>query len=153
MELRIKIDSILKNMLVGLMAAMVINVLWQVTTRFIVGSPSSFTDELSRYLLIWVGVLGAAYASGKRLHVAIDLLSSKMTDERQKHMLKVLIALLIIMFVSAVFVIGGARLVYITFILKQNSAALQIPLAYVYLVIPLSGLLIIYYKLSEIFRW
>ena len=140
-------------MLVGLMAAMVINVLWQVTTRFIVGSPSSFTDELSRYLLIWVGVLGAAYVSGKRLHVAIDLLSSKITDERRKHMLKVLVALLIITFVSAVFVIGGARLVYITFILKQNSAALQIPLAYVYLVIPLSGLLIIYYKLSEIFRW
>ena len=43
-------------------------------------------------------------------------------------------------------VIGGLRYVYLTFTLGQISPALQIPMGFVYLVIPLSGLLVIYYK-------
>ena len=35
-------------------------------------NPSSFTDELARYLMIWLGILGAAYVAGKNEHVAID---------------------------------------------------------------------------------
>ncbi len=60
MNLRVKIDKLLATFLVIIMTAMVLNVLWQVASRFILGSPSSFTDELARYLMIWVGILGAA---------------------------------------------------------------------------------------------
>lgn len=52
MKLRLMIDKILANFLVFIMAVMVLNVLWQVASRFIFGSPSSFTDELARYLMI-----------------------------------------------------------------------------------------------------
>lgn len=55
MELRNKIDKILGHTLSIIMGIMVLNVLWQVFTRFVVGTPSSFTDELARYLMIWVG--------------------------------------------------------------------------------------------------
>ncbi len=71
MGFRSKIDRFLGAILAVIMAAMVLNVLWQVFTRFVIGTPSSFTDELSRYLMIWVGVLGAAYVSGKNRQVAI----------------------------------------------------------------------------------
>ncbi len=57
--LKNKVDKVIQNLLVFLMALMVLNVLWQVFTRFIMNDPSSFTDELSRYLLIWLGLLGA----------------------------------------------------------------------------------------------
>ncbi len=118
-------------------------------TRFVIGTPSSFTDELARYLMIWVGVLGAAYISGKRMHVAIDLLPTKLNKSGQTK-LKIFINIIIIFFCFFVLVGGGFRLVYITFTLEQYSPALQIPLAVVYLVIPLSGILIIYYKISDI---
>ena len=72
MKYREKIDSFLAWTLVIIMSLMVINVLWQVFSRFILGDPSSYTEELARYLMIWVGVLGAAYVSGKNKHVAID---------------------------------------------------------------------------------
>ena len=84
MELRQKIDKILGTTLSFIMAVMVVNVLWQVFTRFVIGSPSSFTDELARYLMIWVGVLGAAYISGRNMHVAIDLLPTKLNKEGQE---------------------------------------------------------------------
>ena len=149
MALRKKIDKVLGNLLVLIMGVMVINVLWQVFTRFIVGTPSSFTDELARYLMIWLGILGAAYVSGKNMHVAIDVLPQKASVKTQKK-LKLIVSVLIILFAVLAMVIGGGRLVYITYVLDQQSPALQIPLSIVYLAIPLSGLLITYYKISDI---
>ncbi|WOD42885.1 TRAP transporter small permease [Hwangdonia lutea] len=149
MELRKKVDYFLGRALAIIMGVMVVNVLWQVFTRFVVGTPSSFTDELARYLMIWVGVLGAAYISGRRMHVAIDLLPARLNKEGQIK-LKIAINWIIMVFCFFAFVVGGLRLVYITFALGQYSPALQIPLGVVYSIIPISGILIIFYKLSDI---
>ncbi|MBW6497171.1 MAG: TRAP transporter small permease [Bacteroidales bacterium] len=131
------------------MGVLVLNVLWQVASRFIVGHPSSFTDELAGYLLIWVGLLGAAYVSGKREHLAIDLISRKLSEKNQRK-LQIFINVLIVCFAIVVLIIGGSNLVYITFYLNQISSALQIPVGYVYLVIPISGIFIIYYAVADI---
>ncbi|MBU2998012.1 TRAP transporter small permease [Cellulophaga baltica] len=149
MKLRAIIDKILSNVLIVIMSIMVVNVLWQVFSRYCLAEPSSFTDELARYLMIWIGVLGAAYVSGKNNHVAIDVLPSRLSETKQKK-LKVFVNVLIILFSVAALVIGGSRLVYITYDLKQFSPALQMPLSLVYLVIPISGVLIIYYKISDL---
>ena len=60
------IDKGLELSLIFLMAFLVVDVLWQVLSRYILVSPSSVTDELAGYLLIWVGLLGAAYVSSDR---------------------------------------------------------------------------------------
>lgn len=143
------IDNVLGGALIIIMSAMVLNVLWQVFTRFVMGTPSSFTDELARYLMIWAGILGAAYVAGKDMHVAIDVLPQKFNKSIQKR-LSAAVKVAVILFALSVMVVGGIRLVYITFVLEQLSPALQIPLAYVYLVIPISGLLIVYYKITDI---
>lgn len=147
--MRQKIDAFVKNLLVFLMGLMLVNVVWQVFSRYILSSPSTFSGELARYLLIWVSLLGAAYISGKKMHLSITLLPNKLTPGARR-LLYIIINLLIIAFGLLVMTIGGMRLVYITFILDQTSPALQVPLAYVYSVIPVSGLLIIYYKLLDI---
>ena len=151
MQFRTRIDTILSRTLVLIMSIMVINVLWQVFTRYVTGDPSAFTDELARYLMIWIGVLGAAYVSGRNLHVAIDILPSRAKAKTQKK-LKILVTVLVILFVFFAFIIGGSRLVYISYILGQQSPALQIPLAVVYFVLPISGLLIMYYKISDLIQ-
>ncbi|MFT6867612.1 MAG: TRAP-type C4-dicarboxylate transport system permease small subunit [Cyclobacteriaceae bacterium] len=148
MELRSNVDKVLSWTLVVLMAVMVINVLWQVASRYILGDPSLFTDELANFLLIWVGLLGAAYAAGKKAHLAIDILPNKLYG-RRKFYLEVLISLLTLFFAITVMVIGGSRLVYLTLSLEQLSATLRVPLGYVYMVIPVSGLLIVFYTLSD----
>ena len=149
MGIRDKIDRFLGWTLVVIMSLMVVNVLWQVFSRFVLGDPSSYTEELARYLMIWIGVLGAAYVSGKNKHVAIDYFSTKFSEKNQIKV-KVFVKWLIMIFAFFAFVIGGSRLVYITYVLEQLSPALQIPLAFVYLVIPISGVLIAYYKILEI---
>ena len=47
---------------------------WQVLSRYIFSAPSTITDELSRYLFMWVAMIGAAYTTGQKRHLAIDLL-------------------------------------------------------------------------------
>ena len=148
-SVKIKIDFILKWVLVFIMAAMTINVLWQVFTRFILQSPSSFTEELARYMLIWIGILGAAYVAGQKMHLAIDLLSTKLTGAKKGY-LEIFIQLAVFVFAFTVMLIGGVRLVQITLSLNQISAALQIPLGYVYSVLPISGALMMFYSVTFI---
>ena len=74
MKVREVIEKALEWLLVFLMSVLVLDVLWQVFSRYILSSPSSYTDELAGFLLIWVGLFGAAYVAGKREHLAIDLL-------------------------------------------------------------------------------
>ena len=142
------IDKLLGWLVTIIMGVLVINVLWQVASRFLLGDPSSFTDELAGYLLIWVGLLGAAYATGQKQHLAIDLLSAKLS-EKGKKLQTLFINIIIAVFALVVLVIGGGNLVFITFYLGQISSALQIPVGYVYLVLPLSGLFIIYYAVVD----
>ena len=149
MRTRKKIDVLLGKTLVFIMSVMVINVLWQVFTRYVTGDPSSFTDELARYLMIWIGVLGAAYVSGRNLHVAIDIVPAR-SNAKTRRRLRVIVRILVILFVFCAFVVGGSRLVYISYILGQQSPALQIPLALVYIILPISGLLIMYFKISDL---
>ncbi|MBU0561838.1 MAG: TRAP transporter small permease [Bacteroidetes bacterium] len=150
-KIKFVIDSILRWMLVFMMAVMTINVLWQVFSRFILQNPSSFTEELARYLLIWIGILGAGYVAGQKMHLAIDLLPSKLKGKR-KFILENFIQLAILFFALTVMVIGGVRLVFITLHLEQISAALQIPLGYVYSVVPLSGAVIIFYSVYHLVK-
>lgn len=151
MKLRKKVDKILFWVLVGLMAFMVLNVLWQVASRYIVRSPSSFTDELARYLLIWVGLLGASYVTGQKMHLAIDIIPQKLEGKKERN-LNIFINTVVGLFALFAMVWGGINLVYITLKLNQTSASLGLPLGYVYSVIPLSGLLIIYYSISNLFE-
>ena len=149
MKVRSQIDSVLEKALVFIMSLMVVNVLWQVFSRYLLANPSSFTDELARYLMIWVGVLGAAYVAGKGNHVAITYFSEKFSASNFKRV-KLAINLIIMGFAFLGMLIGGLRLVYITLILEQLSPSLKIPLGLVYAVIPLSGTLIIFYKVLDL---
>ena len=140
------INRALEKVLIGLMGVLVLDVLWQVVSRYLLSSPSSFTDELAGFLLIWVGVLGAAYVTGKNQHLAIDLLKQKVSPNNRRR-IDIAINTLVALFALMVMVVGGIWLVITRFQLDVNSAALRMPLGFVYLVMPISGLLIIFYSI------
>jgi len=143
------LDKYLAYFLALLMALITLDVLWGVFTRYALGNQTGWTEELARYLLIWIGMLGAAYASGQKMHLAIDLLSPKLNPKAQVR-LAIIIHLLIAGFALTAMVIGGLRLMYITHTLGQTSAAMRIPMALVYAAIPLAGMLVVFYKIDEL---
>lgn len=135
--------------LVVIMGVSVLNVLWQVFTRFVLSVPSSYTEELARYLLIWIGLIGAAYSSGRGLHLAIDLFPNRLTG-RSRRGLTIVIELCVAAFAVGVLVVGGLQLVRLTLSLGQTSAALRIPIGWVYSALPLSGVLIAWFAIRDI---
>ena len=145
------LNKVLEALLIFIMSVLVIDVLWQVGARYLMTNPSSFTDELAGFLLIWVGLLGAAYVAGRNEHLAIDILLQKTRESRRRN-LEITIYLCTFIFALIVMVVGGSWLVYTRLLLDVRSAALQLPLGYVYIVLPLSGSLIMYYSIYHITR-
>ncbi|MCF1751054.1 TRAP transporter small permease [Mariniradius sediminis] len=143
------LDKLVSWLLIVLMGAMVVNVSWQVISRYIFQNPSSFTDELARYMLVWLGTLGAACVAGKNEHIAIDVLPNKLEGQARAKLM-IFVHALILLFALIAMVMGGSNLVYITYILEQKSATLQIPLAYIYGIIPVSGLIVMFYQIPLI---
>jgi TRAP-type C4-dicarboxylate transport system permease small subunit len=138
------LDRTLAGTICVLMVAMVLNVLWQVFSRFVLSTPSSFTEELARYLMVWLGLLGGAYGVGTRSHLAVDYVVAGLSGSRRRWA-AAFIECAVIVFAAGVMVGGGVRLVWITLTLGQTSAALDVPLGYVYLAVPLAGVGIVVY--------
>lgn len=149
--LKKQIDRILGWALVVIMAVSVVNVLYGVFMRYVMNDAATFTNELARYLLIWVGILGAAYAAGKRVHLALELLPEKLTGNSRAY-LELFIEAMILLFAVLVLGVGGLRLVFIQLSLGQTSAAMSIPLGYVYTVLPLTGLIMTFYAIVHMRR-
>ena len=141
------IDTLLKNVLIVLMVALVAAVSWQVISRYVFASPSSWTEEVARFLMIWIGLLGAAYAFRTRVHLGLDLLPKKLMG-RSAEILKLFTLLVVMAFSVSVLIIGGGNLVALTWELRQYSAVLGLPIAFVYSVIPTAGVLICLYAIA-----
>ncbi|GIN15491.1 C4-dicarboxylate ABC transporter [Shouchella clausii] len=121
--------------------------LWQILSRYVLGSPSIITEELSRFLLIWAAMLGAAYAFGSKEQLAIVFLKSKLSGLKKK-LVEIFIDVTIIMFAGSVLIKGGYNLASQT--LSQTSPILGIPMGYVYAILPVTGVLIIIYQLLSL---
>lgn len=139
------LDVVVGGFVAFLLGLSVVAVLWQVASRYLLADPSSFTDELVRYLLVWIGILGAAHAAGRRLHLAIDLLPDRLPP-RRRHALGFVTQALVFLFAAGVLGVGGGHLVALTASLGQRSAALGVPLAAIYVVLPLAALLLMLYS-------
>ena len=150
-RLKIAVDRVIAAFSVTVMVALVVCVVWQVFSRYVLNQPSTLTDELARFLMIWVGLLGAAYTVGAQRHLSIDLLAMSL-NKRKQAMLSMLINLLIFAFAGSVIVTGGLKLIDKTLSTSQVSAAMQIPMGYVYIILPLSGAIMMFYALWFIYQ-
>lgn len=146
-----KLDYVLAVFLMILMAVLVIDVTWQVLSRFILGVPSSVTEEIARFLLVWIGLLGAAYAFRTHAHLGLDILTAKLPIHKRVRA-EIVSQLMSFAFAASVMVYGGISLVKLQLMLGQTSAALEIKMGYVYIVLPLAGILICIYAIDNMFN-
>ena len=144
-----KVNKFLEWILIMIFALLVMDVLFQVFSRYILSTSFTWTEEFARFSLIWMTILGAAYLNAKKEHLSMDFLYQKFS-ETNKRKASILIEILIFLFALIVMVIGGFNLVYTTLHLEQLSGTLQIPLGYVYAIMPFSGLLIMCYSIYHI---
>ncbi len=138
------IDQILRVIVIAIFGTLVVCVTWQVISRYVFGTPSVLTDEIARFLFMWLALIGGAYTFGARRHLAIDLLTSPLQG-RAKLASEALILLVVAAFAGIVMVWGGGTLVTRTLASGQVTPALRISMGWVYGAIPFSGAMILYF--------
>ncbi len=143
------VDSLLTRLLMVLMAAIVLVVCFQVLSRFVFTTPSSITEEISRCLLLWIGMFGSAFAYRTGQHLGLDIVTRKFSDAWQRRVAAIL-TLAVVLFALAAMTFGGGQLVMLAFELKQMNAGLGICIGWIYLALPLSGLLIAFYGICQL---
>lgn len=141
------LTRLLEIVLTILMAAMIVDVVWQVFTRYVLRHPSSYTEELATFLLVWIGLLGGAYAYRRQAHLGVDILTTKL------HGAKAGIVTLFIhgcvgLFGLSALIWGGSRLVLVMLKYNQVSPALGLKMGHVYLILPLSGMFIVIFAID-----
>lgn len=143
------VNGLLGSLAVLVFSILVICVVWQVFSRFVLGTPSTTTDEIARILFMWIAFMGAAYTLGQKRHLAIDVISLWLEGKRLRNV-RILVLIIIAAFVTVVMVYGGWQLMTKTLATGQMTPALRVPMGYVYGAIPFSGLMMLFYCVALI---
>lgn len=145
--LRKGLDKVLEFICCTLLALMTILVTWQVVSRYVLNNPSTVTEELVLFSFVWMGLLGGAYLFGKNEHMAMTFLFDKLSEKNQIKV-RIFFELVIMAFAVSILVFGGWNMSKLS--MGQLSSSLQIPMGYVYLALPLSGITTVIYNALNI---
>jgi TRAP-type C4-dicarboxylate transport system permease small subunit len=130
-------------------AVLVSDVLFGVFTRQVLDAQPAWTEEVARFLLVWLALLGGVLAYAGDQHLGVDVLVSRLQPQDQKIAL-IISHICVLSFSVAVLVIGGQELFRNRWASEQTLPSLGIRKAWFYLVLPLGGVLISFLALGKI---
>jgi TRAP-type transport system small permease protein len=132
------------NKLVGYLVGIILMVMsvvisFQVFSRFVLNNSLEWSEELSRYLMIWLVFLAASMALRKGMLIGVEALAERMKFNK-KRVLKTCVHIINIAFFSLIVFYGFEMLTHVK---NQMSPAMKIPMLYPYAAIPVGGILFI----------
>ena len=130
--------------LFGLGLSMSIIVAVQVFCRYVLNHSLFWSEELARYLLVWLTFLGASVAYYRNVHPGIDVIYARMPNSIQK--ITAITVHLVSMTLFGIMIIFGAKFSY--FVRLQISPALNLPKWLIFTIIPISGLILMLHSLT-----
>jgi len=139
----------LELFIVSTMALLVVDVVWGVFTRYALGEQAKWTEELARFLLVWVALLGGAVAFRTKSHLGVDYFVNRLHPDARKGT-AVVAHLAVLFFAVVVLLVGGAEVVSEALALEQTTPALGWKMGYVYLCLPISGFFVMLYTMDNL---
>lgn len=127
--------------------AMVLMVTYQVIARYFFASPSSVTEALTRYSFVWLIIISATYMFGQREHICISVVRDKLSA-KAKEIVNIIIEIVTIIFAGLVMIFGGFTISKMN--LLQIDSILNIPTGIIYSIIPICGVIIVFYSIYNI---
>ena len=148
-KLKQMIDKAVEWFSIALVIVMVLLVLWQIIARYLLNSPSSFGEALPRSLFVWLVLIPSTYAFGSRDHMYISALNDRLRG-KTRTVVNILIEILTILFAACVMVFGGSIITRMQMVSLDSS--LHIPMGVVYAVIPVCGVITVFYCICNILK-
>ena len=127
-----------------LLAVMTVVGTWQILSRYAFGKPSTVSEELLTYSFAWMALLASCYVFAKRDHMRMAFLADRAKGTVRK-ILELTGDLLTFGFAAVVMTYGGIEITKLT--MTQVTASLQIPMGYVYVILPVSGVFVMFFSL------
>lgn len=143
-KIKNSIDKIVALVSIFLLGAMAILVTYQVVVRYVFSAPSPTSEVLSRYMFVWLVLIGGAYVFGLREHMNISIIRDFMPP-KVGVVANMITELCIFFFAYGVMVFGGWNKTIGQ--MNQLDSALQIPMGVIYAALPVSGCLILFYSI------
>lgn len=138
-------EKIINKIIVLFFLIMSGSVFIQVIFRYCLHKPIYWSEEVPRFMLIWLTFLGAGIAMRKQGHLSITILTNRLKDKTR---LKVqLVALILSIVFLIVLAIGGINITLLT--MPNRSAALGLPTGLVYLAVPVGAVLMVLHLLIQ----
>lgn len=131
-----------------LLSGMVVIVFLNVIFRYFLNSSIAWTEEVSRMMLIWLVFLGAIMAYIHNEHLGLDILIKAFPKKIAQ--LLIILADILIMYALAIVLIGGIEMTNDSFASGWVSSAVPILYGYVYLIVPISALVILIESLLKL---
>ncbi len=141
------VDRVATFLAVMALAAMTAVTTLQIVCRFFF-TALSWSEELSRYLMVWLTFLGASMGVKRGTHIAVTFAVSPLAP-RWRQGLALLVQLLALYFFLLVALYGWKLMNLQAF---QVSAGLGVSMRYVYVSLPVGGLLCAVHIVSEILQ-
>ncbi|NNF48125.1 MAG: TRAP transporter small permease [Desulfofustis sp.] len=129
----------------GSMTAIVII---QVFSRYALNHSLFWSEELARYLLVWLTFVGATVAYHRSMHPGVDVVFKRL-QRKNRRRIRLLVHLISLVF-FLILIWYGCNFAY--FIRAQTTPALSLPKWLVFSIIPLSGLLFTLHCLAFLYR-
>lgn len=129
------------GVLIALMAAMASLVIANVVARYVFNHSFVWAEELSRYMMIWVGFLGSGLVLRIGAHLAVDVFQDMLPRRAAQAMRAVVVAMLAGAFLAMLWL--GAQ--YVDFAWGQETPVLNWNFGLVYLAIPIGAVLMLIY--------
>ncbi|UYZ12799.1 TRAP transporter small permease [Brevibacillus sp. WF146] len=123
-------------------------IFYGVVCRYVFNSPKAWVDEISTYFVVWGTLIGSAVALREGHHIQVDVLYDRLPASLQK-VCNVFANALGVLFCFC-FIFFGGKLLALYMETQQQSTDVGIFLWIVYLVIPLSGLMLGYRFLDNL---
>jgi len=143
-----KWDKFEEYTLVFILILMVILVFVQIIMRYVFHNSLYWSEELSRYLFLWLIWIGTSFALRERRHISLKIFANIFSKKVQTYI--EFFSLLIWFVFCFLMAYKGIELVLILFYRGQTSPALGIPMAYVYLSMPIGFTLMFVRLIREI---
>jgi len=140
------LESFCIKLMVTFLILMIFFIFMQVIFRYILNDPLFWTEEVSRHLMIYAAFLGAAVAYRRNVHLGVDVFLSKLSKKIRKVILSCIC--LVTFGYSLFLIIVGFEIVEKT--MRQTSSALRYKMGYVYLIIPISFIIILLFSVEKI---
>lgn len=122
---------------------------WQVISRYFLGKPSTYSEELISYSFAWMGLLAAAFVFGRMDHMRLSVLTDRLDKHKQIY-LSIFSEIVIMIFAIVVLVYGGFSITKLG--MGQASASLGISMGYIYAIIPVTGIITAIYNILNIYQ-